>query len=94
MPTQRMPNDLSHLQGCPAAVLLLCYFGYLRKYTRLSSLSPIYAAEKPVRIIPAWTILPAQDYLVRPRRDWSIGEILRLYTSDHYSGAPGTYPSR
>ena len=41
MPTQRMPNDLSHLQGCPAAVLRLCYFGYLRKYARLSYLSPI-----------------------------------------------------
>jgi len=53
MPTQRMPNDLSHIQGCPAAVLRLCYFGYLRKYARLSSLSPIHAAEKPIRFIPA-----------------------------------------
>jgi len=49
--------DLAHAyrsvtppQGCPAAVLRLCY---LHKYARLIFLSAIYAAEKWIRIIPA-----------------------------------------
>jgi len=40
MPIQRMPNDLSYLQGCPAAVLRLCYFGYANMLD--SALYPLY----------------------------------------------------
>jgi len=34
--------------------------------------------KKTIRIIPAWTILPALDRQARPRRDIMLGEILRL----------------
>jgi len=38
----------------------------------------MYAPEKPIAFIPAWTILPALDHLARPRRDSILVEILRL----------------
>jgi hypothetical protein len=63
MPTQRMPNDLSHLQGCPAAVLRICCFRYVQKCASLSSLLPcIYCGKN------GQNHSSGLNYLARPRR--------------------------
>ena len=38
-PSQHMSDDLSHLQGCSAAALRQCHFGYALKYASLSTFS-------------------------------------------------------
>jgi hypothetical protein len=55
---------------------------------------PIYTAEKTARMIPARTILPAYTTWLGHVGDLGIGVLLRLYTSGHYSGIPGSYASR
>jgi hypothetical protein len=68
MPTQRMPNDLSHFQGCLAAVLRLCCFRYVRKYASLSSLLPYIYYGKNGQIHSGLNHSFGLNYLARPRR--------------------------
>jgi len=84
---------LSHLQRCPTAVLRLCYFGYVRKYTRLSSFSPIYAAGKTIGSIPAWIILAAYTTRLGLVVTQAFMKYYLSNTNDYYGSAPGSYAS-